>query len=104
MAEHTVAKVSEVSPGTSLVVEAGEKIVALFNVDGEFFAIDNTCVHQGGPLADGTVDKDKVTCPWHAWSYEIKTGKCNTFPDKKVAKYPVRVEEENIIISDEPSS
>ncbi len=69
-----LAGASEISPGKSKVVKFLGQSVALFNTQGDVHAIDNTCPHQGGPLGEGTLEGDVVTCPWHAWRYNIKTG------------------------------
>ncbi len=49
--------------------------VALFNVNGRFYAISNTCTHQGGPLSQEVLEKIIVTCPWHGWKYDVRNGK-----------------------------
>ncbi len=57
------------------MVTVSGRHVALFRLGDEFFALDNMCLHRGGPLCDGPIDASGVvTCPWHGWSYEIKTG------------------------------
>lgn len=72
-----VAQLTQLPPGSSQVVNIAGTEVAVFNVGGELFAIENTCPHQGGPLADGWVDAEEmtVTCPWHAWCFDLRTGK-----------------------------
>ena len=64
-----VAKISDIPVGRSAVIEMGGRTIALFNVNGEFFALDNTCMHRGGPLGEGFVDQNNLTvqCPWHGW-------------------------------------
>ncbi len=52
----------------------GERIVALFNIGGEYFALDGVCPHQGGPLAEGELTGCVVTCPWHSWQFDVRTG------------------------------
>ncbi len=74
----TVAAASDVPPGTGVVARAGGRLVAVFNVDGAFYAIDNTCLHRGGPVGDGDLEGTVVTCPWHGWQYDVTTGR-NTF-------------------------
>ncbi len=69
-----VGEVSDVSPGTAKLVEARGKRIALFNLNGQFYALDNTCTHEGGPLADGSIEGETVTCPWHGAVFNIKTG------------------------------
>jgi nitrite reductase (NADH) small subunit len=60
-----VAKTGDLSPGQGKVFQAEGQTIALFNVDGSFYAIDNTCTHAGGPLGEGGLVGDEVTCPWH---------------------------------------
>jgi nitrite reductase/ring-hydroxylating ferredoxin subunit len=70
----TVARADEIPPGTCRVVTAGEREVALYNVDGMFYATQNNCLHLGGPLGDGRLEDSVVTCPWHGWQYDVRTG------------------------------
>jgi nitrite reductase/ring-hydroxylating ferredoxin subunit len=80
------------------VVVAGDRELALFNVDGRYYAIDNACVHQGGPLGEGTLDGSIVTCPWHGWRYDVRTGE-NPLDDRfRVACFPVRVEGTSVLV------
>ena len=88
---HNVVDVSEIPPGQGRVVEAGGKQIALFNVDGRFYAIDNTCLHRGGPLGDGMLTGTTVTCPWHGWQYDCTTGKSTRNPAVCVASFPTSV-------------
>ena len=92
----TVAKVSDLKEGEGKVVEANGKTIALFNVDGNFHAIDNTCKHAQGPLGEGICDGNVVTCPWHGWQYDVTTGVCSTNPQVKMDKFEVKVEGEEI--------
>jgi len=94
----TVAKVNDVKPGEGKVIEANGKTIALFNIDGKFFAIDNTCKHAQGPLGEGTCDGNIVTCPWHGWKYDVTTGINTTNPQVKVDKYEVQVDGEEVKI------
>jgi nitrite reductase/ring-hydroxylating ferredoxin subunit len=93
-----VASTSEVTPGQCRVVEAEGKTLALSNVDGTFYAIDNTCIHQGGPLGEGSLQGNTVTCPWHAWEYDVTTGKNTMNPSMGVGSYPVKVDGDNVLV------
>jgi nitrite reductase/ring-hydroxylating ferredoxin subunit len=87
-----VAAVEEIRPGTAQCVEVQGRQIALFNVDGTFHAIDNVCLHRGGPLAEGELDGTVVTCPWHGWQYDVTTG-CNIMDDsERVDRFEVKVE------------
>ena len=72
--EHVVAKVEEVPVGTSKCVEVCGQRIALFNVGGKFYAVDNDCTHVGGPLSEGFVEDTRVTCPWHGAQFDLQTG------------------------------
>lgn len=91
-----VAGTADIAPGTGIVAEVDGHAIAVFNVDGTFYAIDNTCVHRGGPLGEGELEGDIVTCPWHAWQYNVKTGLCINNPSAKVQSYQVKVEGSDI--------
>jgi NAD(P)H-dependent nitrite reductase small subunit len=88
-----VAAVADVPEGEGRVIEAGELTLALFNVDGRFFAIDNRCVHRGGPLGEGSLEEQVVMCPWHGWRFDVTTGANVNNPAVKVACFPVSVED-----------
>lgn len=93
MAELTrIAGTANIKPGTGAAIEAGEKSLAVFNVEGTYYAIDNECVHRGGPLGDGELEGTTVTCPWHGWTYDVTTGKCINNPSACVKSYPVHIE------------
>lgn len=87
-----VAGSGEVQPGHGIVAEVMGKTLAVFNVDGTFHAIDNTCVHRGGPLGEGDVEGSIVTCPWHGWKFDVTTGTCQANPMAKVEVYEVKVD------------
>ena len=91
-----VANLSDLGPGSSMTVEANGKAVALFNVDGTVYALDNTCLHRGGPLGEGFLEGDVVACPWHMWEYNVRTGEKVGDPSLKVATYAVEVEGNDI--------
>jgi nitrite reductase (NADH) small subunit/3-phenylpropionate/trans-cinnamate dioxygenase ferredoxin subunit len=93
MAEYVkIASTSDLPPGSAKTVEVNGKAIALFNVGGTIFATDNACLHRGGPLADGMLEGEVVTCPWHLWEYNVRTGEKVGNTSLKVATYPVRVE------------
>lgn len=87
-----VAGMSDVAAGAGIVATVNGKEYAVFNLEGTFQVIDNTCLHRGGPLGEGELEGDTVTCPWHGWQYKVKTGACVTNPDLKVGCYDVKVE------------
>ena len=88
-----VASTADLAPGEARYVEVGGKKIALFNLEGSFYAIDDTCTHRGGSLSEGEVSGEEVTCPWHGAVYSIKTGVVLGAPAPRgVASYPVRVQ------------
>jgi 3-phenylpropionate/trans-cinnamate dioxygenase ferredoxin component len=88
----TVATVDEIPPGTGKKVEVQGVWIALFNVDGLFYAVDNTCPHAGGPLGEGTLTGHVVECPWHGWKIDVCNGRRPDNPDITVTCCPIRVE------------
>jgi NAD(P)H-dependent nitrite reductase small subunit len=88
----TVGAVADFTSGEGRMVEVNGRQVALFRLGDEFHAIDNLCLHKAGPLCDGWIDNDVVTCPWHGWSYEIKTGTLVQDPRVGVTRHEVKVE------------
>ena len=98
MAFARAAKTTEIEPGTIKEVQVAGKAVALANVGGKFYAISNTCLHRGGPLGQGPLEGNIVTCPWHGWEYEVTTGKIRQNPSVGVDNYPVEVRGEEIFV------
>ena len=70
----SVADGDAIANGSAIEVVVGGTILAIFRHDGQLYALDGMCAHQGGPLAEGTVAAGCVTCPWHGWQYELATG------------------------------
>lgn len=93
-----VASKDDLAPGQCMVAEANDKVIALYNVDGTFYATDNTCLHQGGPLGEGALDGTTITCPWHAWQWDVTSGKSVFNPSMGVACYPVKVEGQSVLV------
>ena len=87
-----VAGTADVKPGHGIVAEVNGKSLAVFNVDGQFHVIDNTCLHRGGPLGEGELESNVVTCPWHGWQFNVITGGCVNNPSAQVETYQVKVE------------
>lgn len=89
---------SEIPAGGCRVFEAGDCTVAVFKVEGSLHAIDNTCLHRGGPLGEGTLEGKIVTCPWHHWQYDVTTGKTTMSSDMGVRKYPLEVRGDDVFV------
>lgn len=90
----TVATTDELKPGGEpIVVEIGKRWVALFNLDGEYFAIEDLCTHDDGPLAEGVVSGCIIECPRHGAKFDVRTGKALSAPAHvDVPTYAVRVD------------
>lgn len=93
-----VATAAELPAGQGRVVQVGGQTLALFNVDAQFYAIDNTCLHRGGPLGEGELEGRLVTCPWHGWRWDVATGANANNPAVKVACFPVAVENGEVFV------
>lgn len=91
------ADVADLTPGTRMEIEVEGKALALCNIGGTVYALDNTYLHAGGPLGQGELKDDVVVCPWHAWEYNVKTGACLGRSDIKIATYPVQIGEDGAI-------
>jgi nitrite reductase (NADH) small subunit len=76
----------------------GDKVVCIANVEGTLSAIDNLCLHRGGPLGQGLVDGGKVVCPWHGWQWDPKTGQAGHNPNAKVAVYPLKIQNGDVLV------
>jgi len=93
-----VCSKSEIKSGSGKVVEVNGNEVAVLNDNGKFFAIENNCAHMQGHLGEGSCENEKVTCPWHGWSYDLKTGK-NTFNENvKLKIYEVKIQGNDVLI------
>lgn len=88
-----VGAVADVPPGAGTVVTAEGKTLAIFNVEGTYYAVDNTCPHRGGPLGEGDLDGRIVSCPWHGWAWDVTSGANVNNPAVRVGCYPVTVQE-----------
>jgi len=78
--------------------QCGSKEICIANVNGEFSAMENVCLHQGGPLGQGIIENGKVVCPWHAWAWDPKTGEAAHNKNAKVAVYPLRIQNGDVLI------
>ena len=101
MAEfHKIAKTGDVAPGEVGVYEVGGHRVALCNVDGEFYAIEDVCTHDAGPLDQGELIGSQIKCPRHGAKFDVTTGKALTLPAiKPVPKHDVKIEGDDIYVA-----
>jgi nitrite reductase (NADH) small subunit len=85
-------------PGEAKEFTVGDKVICVANVEGTISAMDNVCLHQGGPLGQGIIEGDKLVCPWHGWQYDPKTGQAAHNPAARVDVYPIKVENSDVMI------
>ncbi len=98
MALVRVASVRDVRLGMSKSVVVDGRSIALHNVDGKIYATDNRCLHQGGPLAEGELMDNIITCPLHSWQYDVCSGTCMNMPSAKLGTYKVEVAGEDVLV------
>ena len=94
-----VAQTSEIPAGQGKCVEVEGKRIAIFNVDGTFYALDDVCPHQGGPLSEGELSGKVLTCPWHGWEFDVDTGVNRDDPDVIQEKFEVMVDGSDIMVA-----
>lgn len=94
-----VCKQSDIPTGTGKTVSVNGKPVALFNVDGTFHAIDDTCIHRGGPLGEGELDGKIAICPWHGWRWDVTNGVNQLNPAISIKTYEVKVEGDDVLVA-----
>jgi len=93
-----VAALADCPSGAALETVVEDRIVAIFNVDGELFALDGICPHQGGPLGCGALQDKIITCPWHGWQFNVATGDHQAATTLKHPRYPVIVQDGDVMV------
>jgi nitrite reductase (NADH) small subunit len=93
-----IAQVAECPPGSAIERIVAERVVALFNVDGNFYALDGVCPHQGGSLGQGRLTGQVITCPWHGWQFDVTTGRHQLNSNCVQESLPVRVERDEVLV------
>jgi nitrite reductase/ring-hydroxylating ferredoxin subunit len=94
-----LASLDDLPEGRAAEVEFEGRIYALYNVGGVIYVIDGVCPHQGGPLAEGTVEGTTVTCPWHGWQIDIASGKTPLGPKLTQTVYEVKLEGRDVLVA-----
>src|SRR5579859_1413486 len=79
-------------------INGSDKTICVANVNGTISAMDNVCLHRGGPLGQGMIEGNKVVCPWHGWAWDPTTGAAVQNPNTKVATYPLKIENGEVLI------
>jgi nitrite reductase/ring-hydroxylating ferredoxin subunit len=96
----TVARTNELTPGQGKLIEVNQKRIALFNLGGRYYALDDMCPHRGGPLSEGEIEGEAVVCPWHGATFDLATGNVTRPPAAAgIATYEVRLDGEEIAIA-----
>ena len=95
-----VARIGDIQPGTGKTLDLKGTPIALFNVDGHYFAIHNTCPHEDGPLGEGELCGNIVTCPMHAYEFDVTSGECLTESAYCVEQFEVRLDGEDILVGE----
>lgn len=96
---HAVAKTADLDDGEALQVMVGRKEIAIYNLEGKFYATDDICTHAYASLADGYVEGDQIECPLHGGCFDIRTGKATTPPVTEDLKtYEVKVDGDDIMV------
>jgi nitrite reductase/ring-hydroxylating ferredoxin subunit len=102
MPEFKIAQKTDVEPGQGRTIRVEDRQIALFNLQGDFVAIDDACPHMRADLSCGHLEGRMVTCTWHGWQFDLDTGNCVNVEWAKVRRYPVRLEGEDVHLTVEP--
>lgn len=96
-----LAELKDVPLGSAIIVTTSKgREIALFNVEGEIYALDNACPHMGGPLGQGCLEGYHVTCPWHGWEFDVRDGACSNMPGEDAKKLPLHIEDGTIYLKE----
>lgn len=95
-----IARCADIPSGsrTLVMLEDGREI-AVFNIEGEYFALDNRCPHMEGPLGEGELEGCIITCPWHGWQFDVKDGECQNMPGERAKKIHLTVQDGYLCIN-----
>ena len=96
-----VEAVDAIAPGTSMVVDVDDVMIAVFNIDGEFFAIEDICSHDGGEIASGCLIGEEIECPRHGARFNVKTGAVTRAPAyEDLETFEVRIHNHTVQVRD----
>ncbi len=101
MKEYVVGRVEDIAEGKGMAVKAGQRIIAVFRIKDEFYAVHNTCPHKGCALCNSEVVPDKlmIRCPWHLWNWRLDTGELEPDPRQKLKCYDIKVVDGEVVLS-----
>ena len=97
---HKVADVDELAENECKTAKAGDKLVAIVRTADGYHAVDNKCLHTGGPLGQGSVEEDHIVCPWHGRAYSVHTGECMNV-EERIKVHKVEAREDGIFVMTE---
>lgn len=96
-----LAHVNDIPEGKSIIVNGPNGLeIALFNVDGRIYALNNLCPHMGGPLGEGCLNHYMISCPWHGWEFDVRDGRCENMPSDNARSIPIYIENDYVYLSD----
>src|SRR5215211_5637813 len=95
---HRLCTTADCPSGQARELVAGDRVVALYNVNGAFYALDGICPHQGGPLGKGKLTGCLVSCPWHGWQFDVTTGQHQTSKSLVHPQFETKVEEGQVLV------
>ena len=94
-----ITTINEIPAGQGKIFEIDGNFIAVWNLSGNFFAFQNVCPHRGGPVGEGELEGNVITCPWHGWSFDITTGASMINPAAKLTRYEVQVEGSDVKVA-----
>ena len=97
-----IAAAAEIPPGAGRAFALGRYEIAVFNVGGAYYALENTCPHPGGPIADGWLEGAEVTCPWHGWCFDVRSGKMTLGDFARITRFAMERRGEDLYVDTEP--
>ena len=95
---YRLASITDIPPGTAREVTVGSRVLAVFNVAGQFHALDGICPHAGGPLGEGTLEGTIVTCPWHGWQFDVSSGRHCLSSQIRQPQFTVSIEGSDVYV------
>jgi nitrite reductase/ring-hydroxylating ferredoxin subunit len=93
-----VGRVDDLAEGQATVAQVDGQRIAIFHAVGHYYALEASCPHEGGPLADGVIEGLHIICPWHGYDFHLKTGECGLDPDIRALTYPIKVQDDDLLI------
>jgi nitrite reductase (NADH) small subunit/3-phenylpropionate/trans-cinnamate dioxygenase ferredoxin subunit len=93
------ATVDQIPEDEGFVVEIKGREIAIFCCSGQYYAVENSCPHRGGPVAEGELENETITCPWHAWPFDLRTGECTINSAAKLQTFQVQLQDGQVFIA-----